>query len=1018
MKGKGGPTPEIHPAMIDSMKSNEERDMAYRVEIGLKPSLRDARGEKIKRRIIDDLKISVGSVRTIDVYTIDAQVTEEEIQEIAAGPLLDPIIQVHSIGKPLAQVFDWAIEVGYKPGVTDNIGRTAREAIELLIERKFQPHEGVYTSVLYLIQGNLTREQAESIATNLLANPLIQRFVVKDKRSWDPQVGMGISIPKVIGSDQPRVEEIILQVSDEQLMRISAQRVLALTLKEMKTLQAYVEDPRVIAERRAQGLNQNLTDVEIEALAQTWSEHCKHKIFNARIEYIDDQGRSLQIDSLFNTYIRRSTEEIRQSLGDRDWCVSVFKDNAGVMKFNPDWNFVFKVETHNSPSALDPYGGALTGIVGVNRDPFGTGKGAKLIFNVDTFCFAPPDYSKPLPPRLLHPKRIYEGVREGVEHGGNKSGIPTINGSIVFDERFLGKPLVYCGTGGIMPRIIRGEPSHIKQARPGDLIVMTGGRIGKDGIHGATFSSEELHQESPTSAVQIGDPITQKRMTDFLLRARDLGLYHAITDNGAGGLSSSVGEMARDSNGCEIHLERAPLKYAGLDPWEILLSEAQERMTLAVPPENIDRFLALAQRMEVEATVLGEFTNSGKFHVLYEGKTVAYLDMNFLHEGCPRMELRARWVPKIHPEPSFPEPSDLSQTLKEILSRYNVCSKETVIRQYDHEVQGGSVIKPLVGAFNDGPGDGSVIRPILDTWEGIAVSSGICPRYSDIDTYHMMACAIDEAIRNNLAVGGNLKQMAGLDNFCWCDPVQSEKTPDGEYKLAQLVRANMALYDYTKAYGVPCISGKDSMKNDYLIGSTKISIPPTVLFSVVSVVPDVRKCVTMDAKHPGDWVYVVGETFEELGGSEYFALQGFIGNQVPKVNAQKAKALYEALSRAMDEGLVASCHDCSDGGLGVALAETAFAGDWGMEVDLRECIAPGVQRNDFLLFSETQSRFVVTVRPEKRIAFEECFRGRPVARVGKITDGPLFQVIGLNGKTVIHAHIRELKAAWQKPLKW
>lgn len=992
--------------------------MTYRIEVGLKPTIRDARGEKIKRRMIQDLNISADHVRTVDVYTVDARLSALEIEQIASGPFLDPVIQEFSIGKPVNNDFDWAIEVGYKPGVTDNVGRTAREAVELLLQRKFSPEEAVYTSVLYLIKGRLTGEQAQSIATGLLANILIQRFLIKERKSWDPEKGMGISVPKVQGRSQVRVEEINLKVSDEQLLRISSERVLALSLKEMKAIRVYAEGPRIRQERTHLGLAENLTDCEVEVLAQTWSEHCKHKIFNALIEYQDEAGKIQQIDSLFDTHIRRSTEEIRTVLGEKDWCISVFEDNAGVIRFNEDWNFVFKVETHNSPSALDPYGGALTGIVGVNRDPFGTGKGAKLIFNVDTFCFAPPDYSKPLPPRLLHPKRIYEGVREGVEHGGNKSGIPTVNGSLVFDERYAGKPLVYCGTGGMMPRFILGEPSHIKQAKPGDLIIMTGGRIGKDGIHGATFSSEELHEESPTSAVQIGDPITQKRMTDFLLRARDLGLYHAITDNGAGGLSSSVGEMARDSNGFKMHLEQAPLKYAGLDPWEILLSEAQERMTLAVLPENLERLLELAKRMEVEATVLGEFTETGKFHVLYGGKTVAYLDMDFLHNGYPKMELQAKWEQKVYPEAKFEEPPDLAESLKQVLSRYNVCSKESVIRQYDHEVQGGSVLKPLVGVVNDGPGDAAVCRPLLESWEGIVVSSGICPRYSDIDTYHMMACAIDEAIRNNLAVGGSLKHMAGLDNFCWCDPVQSEKTPDGKYKLAQLVRANQALYDYTKAFGVPCISGKDSMKNDYLIGNTKISIPPTVLFSAVSIIPDVRKCVTMDAKQPGDLVYVLGETLPEMGGSEYFALRGFIGNTVPKVNASKAKALYEALGRAMGQGLVASCHDCSDGGLGVALAETSFAGGWGMEVDLRKCPSAGIERNDFLLFSESQSRFVMTVHPGKQSAFENCFRGNVISPIGQVTDKNLFQVFGLNGKRIVQANLSDLKEAWQRPLRF
>jgi phosphoribosylformylglycinamidine synthase II len=992
--------------------------MAYRVEIGLKPSIRDARGEKIKRRIIDDLKTPVVAVRSVDIYTVDVSLSRDELEKVATGPFLDPVIQDYSIGKPFEADFDWAIEVGYKPGVTDNVGRTAREAVEILLQRKLKPGEGVYTSVLYFLKGPLARHQAESIATNLLANTLIQRFEVKDRKSWDPETGMGVTVPKVTGRNQVRVEELNLQVSDEELMRISSRRVLALSLKEMKALQQYAQNPARLAERKKVGLGEHLTDCEVEALAQTWSEHCKHKIFNARIDYTDDRGQVQRIDSLFDSYIKKSTDEIRKAMGEKDWCVSVFKDNAGVMKFNQDWNLVFKVETHNSPSALDPYGGALTGIVGVNRDPFGTGKGAKLIFNVDTFCFAPPDYSKPLPPRLLHPKRIYEGVREGVEHGGNKSGIPTVNGSIVFDDRYAGKPLVYCGTGGIMPRLIGGEPSHQKEASPGDFIVMTGGRIGKDGIHGATFSSEELHEESPTSAVQIGDPITQKRMTDFLLRARDEGLYHAITDNGAGGLSSSVGEMARDCNGCEMSLERAPLKYAGLDPWEILLSEAQERMTLAVPPDKIERFTEMAGRMEVEATILGKFTDTGKFHILYDGKTVAYVDMEFLHNGYPKMELRAKWEQKKHPEPHFSDPQDLTSILKQVLSRYNVCSKESVVRQYDHEVQAGSAVKPMVGASNDGPGDASVLRPILDSWEGVAVSSGICPRYSDIDTYHMMACAIDEGIRNNIAVGGNLRHMAGLDNFCWCDPIQSEKTPDGEYKLAQLVRSNRALYEYTRAFGVPCISGKDSMKNDYLIGSTKISIPPTVLFSVVSVIPDVRKCVTMDAKRANDLVYVMGETRAELGASEYYAMHGFVGNQVPRVVAEKAKRLYHALSSAMEKGLVASCHDCSDGGLGVALAEVSFAGALGMEVDLRKVPASAVDHNDTLLFSESPSRFVVTVRPENQKAFEECLKGNLFAPVGRVLGGKNFIITGLQGAVVVRTEIDELKEAWKKPLMW
>jgi len=990
--------------------------MADRIEIGFKEGIRDALGEKIKRRIVEHLHINVDSVKTIEVHTIEGKLTQEELEMAAAGPLSDPIIQNFNINGGLADRFDWLIEVGFRPGVTDNVGKTAREAIELLLDKSSDRLSGVYTSRQYVIEGQINREDAERIASSLLANDLIERYMVVDGKSWDSKKGMQPYVPRVIGEENLTVEEIDLDVNDEKLIKISNERVLALNLDEMKTLRDYLRNETILEERRKVGLSKKMTDAELECLAQTWSEHCKHKIFNALITYEDEQGMRKEIDSLFDTYIRRPTQVIRERLGKDDWCLSVFVDNAGVIKFNYDYNLVFKVETHNSPSALDPYGGALTGIVGVNRDPFGTGRGAKLIFNTDIFCFAPPTYDKPLPKRILHPRRIYEGVREGVEHGGNKSGIPTVNGCIVFDERFLGKPLVYCGTGGIMPARIQGAPAHTKEILPGDAVIMAGGRIGKDGIHGATFSSEELHEGSPVTAVQIGDPITQKKMTDFLLMARDRGLYRCITDNGAGGLSSSVGETARLSGGCEIDLKKAPLKYPGLNPWEILISESQERMTLAVAPEKVDKFLNLARKMDVEATVVGRYTDTGMFHVLYGEQTVAYLEMDFLHGGVPQMQLSARWSPPRHREPDFPEPVDMGEALKNMLSRLNICSKESVVRRYDHEVQGGSVIKPLVGVCNDGPGDAAVIRPVLDSFEGVVVANGICPRYGDIDTYHMAACAIDEAVRNAIAVGGSLAQMAGLDNFCWCDPVLSEKTPDGEYKLAQLVRANKALYDYTTAYGVPCISGKDSMKNDYHIGNVKISIPPTLLFSTMGKIEDVRNAVTMDAKRPGDLVYIIGETYPELGGSEWYAMHGYIGNQVPKVNAETAKALYTALSGAIQAGLIASCHDCSDGGLGVALAETAFAGGFGMSVNLALVPSSGIDRNDSLLFSESQSRFVVTIPPAAKEPFEETMKGIAVSQVGTvIAEGKLI-IKGLRGNRIIEEDIGELKAAWQKPL--
>jgi phosphoribosylformylglycinamidine synthase len=993
--------------------------MASRIEVGFKNGIRDALGEKVKRRIIDNLSLPVEKVSTVEVYTVTGDLNKDELKEAASGPLSDHVIQNFSINKPLAGDFDWLIEVGFRPGVTDNVGKTAREAIELLLGNNIGPRKiGVYTSRQYRICGKITKNDAEKIASGLLANDLIERYQIVSKNDFDFACGMPVYIPQVSGKADLAVEEInLIAAGEDELLKISRERILALNLEEMRAIQNYYQNKTTIKKRKKMGLSENITDVEMECLAQTWSEHCKHKIFNSLINYTDGKKKKI-IDSLFKTYIKDSTTKIRKAKGRKDFCLSVFVDNAGIIKFNDDFNLVFKVETHNSPSALDPYGGALTGIVGVNRDPFGTGLGAKLIFNTDVFCFASPFHKKKLPPRLLHPRRIYEGVREGVEHGGNKSGIPTVNGSIVFDERFLGKPLVYCGTAGIMPARIKGKTTHQKEIKPGDLIVMTGGRIGKDGIHGATFSSEELHEGSPVTAVQIGDPITQKKMTDFLLVARDRGLYRAITDNGAGGLSSSIGEMATYSGGCEFDLIHAPLKYAGLQPWEILVSEAQERMTLAVDPRKIKSFLELAKKMGVEATVLGKFTASGKFHVLFGGKTVACLDMEFLHAGVPQMTLTAKWKQPKNKEPRFAPPSDLGKALMEMLSRLNICSKEPVVRQYDHEVQGGSVIKPLVGAENDGPSDAAIIRPVLDSMEGVVVAHGICPRYSDIDTYHMTACAMDEAIRNAVAVGADIDHLAGLDNFCWCDPVKSAKTPDGEYKLAQLVRANMAIYDYTTAYGVPCISGKDSMKNDYQIGKTKISIPPTLLFSVIGKIKDARKAVTMDAKRPQDLVYIIGETKDELGGSEWFASQKVIGNNVPQVIAANAIKIYRALYKAMQSGIIASCHDCSDGGLAVALAEVAFAGGLGMDIDLNFVPYRGKKRNDYILFSETASRFVVTVHPEDQRKFENIMAGNIISAIGFVTSDGLFQVTGLGGKLIIKEKIRKFKDAWQKPLNF
>jgi len=987
--------------------------MAHRIEVALKPEVRDAPGESVRHKVAEHLGIELDGVRVVEVYTIAGELSTEELETVRGELFTDPVIQVSSLDEPLPKTFDYLIEIGFRPGVTDNVGHTSVAGIRDVIPAAAERPIEVYTSKQYLVRGRLDGMQADRIASGLLANELIQRWRVLDADQYRRLEGPPLDEPKVELAHEPQVRTIDLDVSDKELMRISTESILALTLEEMKAIQAYYRRPDVVKKRKALGLDAKPTDVELESLAQTWSEHCKHKIFNATIEY-HEGGRVETVNSLFETYVRGATEEIAKRI---DWLVSVFHDNAGIIKLTDEWNLAMKVETHNSPSALDPYGGALTGIVGVNRDSAGTGLGSRLIFNTDVFCFGLPAYQGEIPPRLLHPKRIFDGVRLGVEHGGNKSGIPTVNGAILFDDRFIGKPLVFCGTGGLIPSKVGEADAAVKVAKPGYHVVMVGGRIGKDGIHGATFSSAEIDEKSPTSAVQIGDPITQKVMLDFLIEARDLRLYTLIWDNGAGGLSSSVGETARYSGGAELELADAPLKYAGLDPWEIFVSEAQERMTIGVPPEHLDELLALAKRRGVEATALGTYTGSGQFHVKYGGESVGCLDMDFLHDGCPTMRLKATWAPPEHTEPDIRAKKDYTDELVAMLGRLNICSKEPVIRQYDHEVQAMSVVKPLVGAANDGPADAAVLRPFYDSDRGIAVACGINPSYGDIDTYHMVACVVDEAVRNIIAVGGRLGTIAGLDNFCWPDPIQSDKTPDGEYKLAQLVRACRALYDYTVAYGVPCISGKDSMKNDYKLGEWSISIPPTVLFSTIGRIENVRRAVTSDAKTDGDLVYVLGVTRPELGGSQYYAHHGAVGRSVPRVEALKAVRMYDALSHAIERGLVRSCHDCSDGGLGVALAETAFAGGLGMKLELERVPNDGVLREDFLLFSESQSRFVVTVEPKHQRSFETTMAQLPCARIGTVTAEPRLIMKGFGVRPVIDAAIADLKEAWQAPLR-
>ncbi len=985
--------------------------MDYRIELIGKPQWCDARAESVLRGIRDILGIqNVESIRTRSVYTVSADITPEQAEKVA-HELANPVTQTSFVGQSPVSTwpeFDYMITVGFRPGVTDNVGRTAHEAIGDIIGRKLTKQEQVFSSIEYMMKGALTPEQAQMIGTELLANVLIQTVSVHTRKELESEA-LPMNKPLMGAVKQGEVREFDLDVTDEELMELSRKGTWALSLEEMKSIQNYFHTCKG---REEYGLTRKPTDVEMEVLAQTWSEHCKHKIFAAEVDYTDTTtGEKEHIVSLYKSFIKKSTKEIAQEI---PWLVSVFTDNAGVIRFNDRYDVAYKAETHNSPSALDPYGGAMTGIVGVNRDPMGTGMGADLLLNVWGYCLGSPfTDKKDVPEGLLHPRRLRDGVHKGVIDGGNQSGIPYAAGWEYFDERYIGKPLVYCGTVGLIPRKIGDKNGWEKFIHPGDIIVMTGGRIGKDGIHGATFSSEELHKDSPVQAVQIGDPITQKRMSDFLSEARDALLYRFVTDNGAGGLSSSVGEMADVCGGCRMDLQKAPLKYSGMQPWEILISEAQERMSFAVPPEKLDEFLKLAAERDVEATVLGEFNDSGKFHVTWGDKTVCCIDIEYMHEGLPVLKLNASWVPPKFEEPEFKD-RDVAKDVVDMLGRLNICSCEYKARQYDHEVKGLSVIKPYTGVKRDVASDACVYMAEPLGREGIVLSEGILPRYSDIDTYHMMASCIDLGIRRLVAAGADPDHIAGLDNFCWPDPVKSEKTPDGEYKMAQLVRANQALYDYTKAFLVPCISGKDSMKNDSTRGGRKISIPPTVLFSTIGKIDDISHAVSIDAKFAGDCVYVIGNTKAELGGSEYFAMLNAHGNSVPKVDAASAKKLYKALAEVIKQDLAHSIVSPALGGLAAACAKSALGGRVGFDLDLDKLPVEGDLCTAEKLFSESNSRFVLTCAPADAAKVEDLLKGFPLAKVG-MTTAEQNLMIRSNGETVSVA-LSDLEKSYKSTL--
>lgn len=966
----------------------------YRIEVTSNNEQYDSEGRATLHELQNFGLANLENVRTIRVYTLCGDFAEADAQRAGKEFFADAVVDIFAVNKSVLACCannenaapQTIIEIRRKNGVMDPSEQSIKKGLlELGIKTNW-----IRCARKFIVGGKVGKDELKIAVEKLLANIVIEDFFV----------GSDAPTPNVTATNYifKKIEVPISHLTDDELLTLSKKWQLYLSLSEMKAAQNYFKQ-----------LNRAPTDIELETIAQTWSEHCGHKTFRGVIEYTDHEKNTTEIiDNLLKTTVAKVTHELNKK-----WCWSVFVDNSGVIEFTDDLGVGFKVETHNHPSAIEPYGGAGTGIGGCIRDPMGTGLGGKPILNTDIFCFGIPTIkNNDVPKGCLHPRRVLHGVVSGVRDYGNRMGIPTVNGAVYFDERYTGNPLVFCGNLALIPK----ELAKKRRPNVGDIALVVGGGTGRDGIHGATFSSVELDENSEmvsSGAVQIGNPIEQKKVLDFLLRARDENLYSCITDCGAGGLSSALGEMGEDC-GVEVDLEKAPLKYAGLSYTEIWISEAQERMVLSTNEKNLAALEKLAREENVTITPIARFRDDQKLVLRYQEKIVGELTMDFLHNGCPRLTRQAIWhAPKLS-EPNLREEKNYGAALKEILGAWNVCSKEWIIRQYDHEVQGASVVKPLTGIFHDAPSDAAVIAPILGKTNAIAVACGLNPKYSDLDPYWMAANAIDEALRNIIAVGGNLNRCALLDNFCWgnCDK------PD---RLAGLVRAAKACYDIAKIFGVPFISGKDSLNNEYGVGAETICIPGTLLISAVAIFDDCRKAITSDAKAAGNLIYVIGKTYNELGGSHFYAREKCVGKNVPIVRTETAKNNFTALSICTEKQLVRSLHDCSEGGIAVALAEMAFGGDLGMEINLRDVITDtngdGELTAAQILFSESASRLIAEVAPNKIAEFESTLKNHNVvfAKIGMVTTTKNLRIFA-DQNLVIGEKLSDLKSAWQKPL--
>ena len=926
-----------------------------------------------RRKDIEENIRELGFKKEAEVYEskifwIKGNYEREEIEKIVKEILCEEVVEIYKINER----FEFEgndFEITYHFGATDPVCDSIIEAINLL---GFKKPEGIKRGKRFWIKGDFDENEIDYIAKKFLYNPLIEK---KEK-----------IIKNVFLIPSPYKFEIIyvpiLSFNDEELISYSKEKGLALNFEEMKKIKEYFEKK-----------NRNPTDCEIETIAQTWSEHCVHKTFKGKYYYGNEY-----IDNLLKTYIIRVSEEIK-----KDFYLVLFKDNAGIIEFDDEDAIAVKVETHNHPSAIEPYGGASTGIGGVIRDILGAGKGAKPIANIDVFCVGPLDFPHNLLPEgTLHPKRILKGVVAGVRDYGNRMGIPTCAGAVYIDKGFITNPLVYCGTVGIIPK-----KYAFKNLKKGYKILLAGGKTGKDGIHGVTFASCELEEKSEEvfiGAVQIGDPITEKKLQDALLEARDKGLIEFVTDCGGGGLSSAIGESAEITGGAKVYLDKVPLKYEGLSYTEIWISESQERMIIGAKEENIKKIEEIFERYGCEITCIGEYTDSGKLELFYKENKVCEIDVDFLHKGRP--EIIRKVEKRFYKEEDFDfsPPFKENEAILKILSSPNISSRESIIRQYDHEVQGKSVLKPLIGYNIFSPQDGVVIKPKFDSNKKIAISIGICPSYSYISPYWMAANAIDEAIRNLISVGVNPEKICLLDNFCFGDPRDDEV-------MAEIIECCKACYEIARKYKTPFISGKDSLYNEFKSENLRVKIPATLLITGIGIIEEEINPVTASFKEEGNLIYLLGETKKELGSSEYLKMIGIYNKGfVPKVYPEKFIKIYEGVYEAIKSGYIISCHDVSLGGIGAAIPEMTFAREKGAYIRFSSSL-----RWDEYLFSESAGRMIVEVKKEKKEDFEKIFEGLPFYLIGEVIEDKFLE-IEFNNKVIIKLNIDEMYKAFSNPL--